>query len=197
MSAQNSELSKHVIYDQIWVQNCLDDNAKSIEEWTKLLDRDENTPIESIPPEDIKRHSELKRKLHDSLGNLAKIVQLVRKITIQINLCCFLNLNLSQSKSQKASATSSTVRNLGILPQPPSNNTNSSSSATTIKASTSGGQPSKLTSALVTQPSKGLIIIINNISNFKFHHLTHVLQLQSRMLQVSINLLNLVLVQCP
>jgi len=53
----------------------LDEHAKLLKEWEELLNRTNSPDVHSISHTDAQRHIYLKRKLHESLGVMARIVQ--------------------------------------------------------------------------------------------------------------------------
>ena len=78
MASSSSVPNQHVTLPY-WSPEDIDrvllENAKSLEEWNNLLTKNEQeNPIE-VTREDISMHNHLKRRLHDNLGCLAKMVQ--------------------------------------------------------------------------------------------------------------------------
>ena len=57
------------------IDRVLLENAKSLEDWNNLLTKNEQENPYEVTKEDISLHHHLKRRLHDNLGCLAKMVQ--------------------------------------------------------------------------------------------------------------------------
>lgn len=87
------------------IQRHLDENAKMLDEWSKLLELNESQKLEIIPTEDAVRHNLLKRKLHENLSILAKYAQIQIKSKKPGDSVNPNNLFTASTSNQYSSAT--------------------------------------------------------------------------------------------
>jgi hypothetical protein len=86
------------IWGRLEIQRKIEENAKILQEWTELIDKNEKMAPKDIPNNDILSHQILKKKLHENLGRLAKVVQ----------------MQLSQKKIKESSSNLNNVSNSNL-----------------------------------------------------------------------------------